>query len=180
MSVMLATSTTQTDTRIRLDIPSERMSAARSSIVEAVKAAGVGEGLSVEVLEAIYDEYYIPGYYDGKDPVRGSMCPACVDAVCGSYNALVRTGLGSDDTFSSDVAALLGVDESEVILEGWDDAPLVSFMVPGWVCPDTALEAMRAVFDGEVESGGFSEDVAYQWGLLEMIDRVCTTCGYQA
>ena len=180
MTVSLTDSTARLDGRIRLDIPRERVQAARVAIMKAVQDAGSGKGLSVRSLEAIYDGYYIPGYYDGEDPVRGVACPACVEEVCSSYNALARTGLGSDDTFASDVAALLGLDESEVVLEGWDDAPMVSFTVPAWVCPETAREAMRAVFDGEVESGGLSEDTAYRWGLLEMTDRVCVTCGYQA
>lgn len=169
-----------TDSTARLDIPRERVQAARAAIMKAVQDAGSGKGLSRRSLEAIYDGYYIPGYYDGEDPVRGAACPACVEEVCNSYNALARTGLGSDNTFTSDVAVLLGLDESEVVLEGWDDAPMVSFTVPAWVCPETALEAMRAVFDGEVESGGLSEDTAYRWGLLEMTYRVCVTCGYQA
>lgn len=111
-------------------------------------------------------------------PVDGKSCPACFRDIAESFNALARTGMGSDDTFASDMAALLGLDASEVTLNGWDDAPLESVTVPVSVSWNDALEAMHKVFRGEVPSGGYSWGVAYKMANLEMTDRVCEECGH--
>lgn len=113
-------------------------------------------------------------------PVHGKPCPACVEDITESFNALVRTGSGSDDTLASDMAALLGLDASEVTLNGWDDAPLESVTVPVSVSWNEALEAMHKVFRGEVPSGGYTWGVAYKWAVLELTDRVCKECGHGA
>lgn len=111
-------------------------------------------------------------------PVYGMACSSCADAILQSFYALVRTGMGSDDTFDSDMAALLGLDASEVTLNGWDDAPLETFTVPASVSQADAMDAVRCVFRGKVPSGGYSWGVAYQWAVLEMTDRVCEECGH--
>ena len=113
-------------------------------------------------------------------PVDGKSCPACFRDIAESFNALARTGSGSDDTFASDMAALLGLDASEVTLNGWDDAPLESVTVPLSVSWNDALEAMHKVFRGEVPSGGYTWGVAYKMATLEMTDRVCKECGHGA
>lgn len=130
-------------------------------------------------------DLYIWNVQDGireavKDisPVDGKSCPACFRDIAESFNALARTGSGSDDTFASDMAALLGLEASEVTLNGWDDAPLESVTVPVSVSWNDALEAMHKVFRGEVPSGGYSWGVAYKWATLEMTDRVCKECGH--
>ena len=132
-------------------------------------------------------DLYIWIFQDGireavKDisPVDGMACPACFRDIAESFNALVRTGSGSDDMFASDMAALLGLDASEVTLNGWDDAPLESVTVPVSVSWNDALEAMHKVFRGNVPSGGYSWGVAYKWANLEMTDRVCKECGHGA
>ena len=111
-------------------------------------------------------------------PVDGKSCPACFRDIAESFNALARTGSGSDDTFASDMAALLGLDASEVTLNGWDDAPLETFTVPASISQADAMDAVRCVFRGKVPSGGYSWGVAYQWATLEMTDRVCEECGH--
>lgn len=111
-------------------------------------------------------------------PVFGMACSSCADEILQSFYALVRTGMGSDDTFDSDMAALLGLDASEVTLNGWDDAPLESVTVPLSVSWNDALEAMHKAFRGEVPSGGYTWGVAYKWATLELTDRVCKECGH--
>lgn len=113
-------------------------------------------------------------------PVFGMACSSCADEILQSFYALVRTGMGSDDTFDSDMAALLGLDASEVTLNGWDDAPLESVTVPVSVSWNDALEAMHKAFRGEVPSGGYTWGVAYKWATLELTDRVCKECGHGA
>ncbi|WP_315243850.1 hypothetical protein [Rothia aeria] len=111
-------------------------------------------------------------------PVNGKPCPACVRDITESFNALVRTGSGSDDSLASDMAALLGLEASEVTVNGWDDAPLESVTVPLSVSWNDALEAMHKAFRGEVPSGGYTWGVAYKWATLELTDRVCKECGH--
>ena len=113
-------------------------------------------------------------------PVNGKACPACSRDITESFNALARTGSGSDTTFATDMAALLGLEASEVTLNGWDDAPLESVTVPVSVSWKEALEAMHRVFRGNVPSGGYSWGVAYKLATLEMTDRVCKECGHGA
>ena len=113
-------------------------------------------------------------------PVNGKPCPACVRDITESFNALVRTSSGSDDSLASDMAALLGLDASEVTVNGWDDAPLESVTVPVSVSWNDALEAMHKAFRGEVPSGGYTWGVAYKWAVLELTDRVCKECGHGA
>ena len=111
-------------------------------------------------------------------PVYGMACSSCADEILQSFYALVRTGMGSDDTFASDMAALLGLDASEVTLNGWDDAPLETFTVPASVSQADTMDAVCLVFRGKVPSGGYSWGIAYQWATLEMIDRACEECGH--
>lgn len=105
-------------------------------------------------------------------------CEACYESLEDSYNALVRTGLGSDDTFASDMATYLGIKEEEVTLEGYDTAPLETFTIPFEISQERAYEALDAVFQGNVPSGGYTENIAYQLATLDLLDRTCTECGH--
>lgn len=153
------------------------------SPVSACRALNHTDSTVTYPIPALYPWIAQQGIRDAvKDiaPVHGEPCSACVRDITESFNALVRTGSGSDDTFASDMAALLGLDASEVTLNGWDDAPLESVTVPVSVSWNDALEAMHKVFRGEVPSGGYSWGVAYKWAVLEMTDRVCEECGHGA
>ena len=151
------------------------------SPVSACRALSHTDSTVTYPIPALYPWIAQQGIRDAvKDiaPVHGKPCPACVRDITESFNALVRTGSGSDDSLASDMAALLGLDASEVTLNGWDDAPLETFTVPASISQADAMDAVRRVFRGKVPSGGYSWGVAYQWAYLEMTDRVCEECGH--
>ena len=151
------------------------------SPVSACRALSFTDSTVTYPIPALYPWIAQQGIWDAvKDisPVHGEPCSACVRDITESFNALVRTGSGSDTTFATDMAALLGLDASEVTLTGWDDAPLESVTVPVSVSWNDALEAMHKVFRGEVPSGGYTWGVAYKMATLEMTDRVCEECGH--
>lgn len=147
-------------------------------------APQTGKTRRVLLIPHVYVEVFRDGIREGVKDVsgrRGVPCPECVEAVCASFHALVRTGSGSDDTFSSDMAAVLGLEESEVILHGADEDPIFVFSVPASIDQKTAMKALHQVMTGQqVASGGYGWGVGYQWSLLEMSDRVCQHCGFTA
>lgn len=146
-------------------------------------APQTGKTRRVLLIPRAYSEMFRDGIREGVKDVsgrRGVPCPECVEAVCASFHALIRTGLGSDDTFSSDMAAVLGLEESEVILHGAEEDPIFVFSVPVSIDQKTAMKALHQVMTGQVASGGYSWGVGYQWSLLEMSDRVCQHCGFTA
>ena len=66
-------------------------------------------------------------------------CEACYESLEDSYNALVRTGLGSDDTFASDMATYLGITEEEVTLHPHSPT-FVKACETTWHTPKTQLK----------------------------------------